>query len=303
LLATERGEETEKAYLALVRGLAAFFQNDWHRAAGLVEDALSEFRKRELIAGELFALFELGLIKGLAGDHVTGLDLLSECIRLTTERGELYWRSYALWASAQVQMRRGEPVQAEAAAKEALGLQRQLDNRLGMAFNIDTLAWIAQRQGRHDRAARLFGAAAAVWDAMRAAPGFFANFAAEHDEHEAQARTVLGGKAFQEAFGRGRQLSLSQTIDYALEVKKHARARTEENVHAMPLTRRERQIAELVAQGNTNKEIAEGLVIAQRTVEGHVQNILAKLDFSSRAQIGGWVAAQKTGDVGDTTAE
>jgi non-specific serine/threonine protein kinase len=303
VLATQRGEEIEKAYLALVRGLAAFFRNDSHRAAGLVEDALSQFRKRELIVGELFSLFGLGLIKGLGGDHETGLGLLSECIRLTTERGELYWRSYALWASAQVEMRRREPERAEAASKEALGLQRQLDNRLGMAFNIDTLAWIAQRQGRHDRAARLFGAAAAVWDAVRAAPGFFANFAAEHDEHEAQARTVLGEEAFQEAFSRGRQLSLAQTIDYALEVKKLARSRTEENVHPMPLTRRERQIAELVARGNTNKEIAEGLVIAQRTVEGHVQNILAKLDFSSRAQIGGWVAAQKTSDVGDTTPE
>ena len=64
----------------------------------------------------------------------------------------------------------------------------------------------------------------------------------------------------------------------------------------MPLTRRERQIAELVAKGSTNKEIAEILVIAQRTVEGHVQNILTKLDFSSRAQIAGWVAGQRQGE-------
>ena len=41
-------------------------------------------------------------------------------------------------------------------------------------------------------------------------------------------------------------------------------------------------------------------MIAQRTVEGHVQNILTKLDFSSRAQIAGWIAAQRTGDASDT---
>ncbi|MBB5155790.1 LuxR C-terminal-related transcriptional regulator [Saccharopolyspora phatthalungensis] len=301
VLATQRGEETEKAYLALVRGLAAFFLNDSPRAAGLVEEALSYFRKREVLVGELFALYGLGLIKGLSGDHETGLSLLSEGIRLTAERGELYWRSYELWASAQVEVRRGEPERAEAAAKEALRLQRQLDNRLGIAFNLDTLAWIAQRQGRNDRAARLFGAASALWEAVRAAPGFWARFAAAHDEHEAQTRAALGDEAFQEAFDRGRQLSLTHTIDFALEVKRNTRARTEDNVHPMPLTRRERQIAELVAQGHTNKEIAENLVIAQRTVEGHVQNILTKLDFTSRAQIGGWVAALKSGDENDTS--
>ncbi|MGP4020211.1 LuxR C-terminal-related transcriptional regulator [Saccharopolyspora sp. 5N708] len=302
-LADQRGEETEKAYLTLVRAMAAFFVNDIARAAALAEEALGQFRKREVLGGELFTLFGLGLVKGLGEDYSTGLGLLAECVRLTAERGELYWRSYALSASAQVEVRRGDPERAEAAAKEALGMQRQLDNRMGMATNVDSLAWVAQRQGRHERAARLFGAASTAWDAVRAAPGFWANFAADHDEHEAQTRASLGDGAFQEAFDRGRQLSLNSTIDYALEVKKNVRARSEDNVHPMPLTRRERQIAELVAQGNTNKEIAESLVIAQRTVEGHVQNILTKLDFSSRAQIGGWVATQKPGAVADATAE
>ncbi|MCI2420454.1 LuxR C-terminal-related transcriptional regulator [Saccharopolyspora sp. K220] len=302
-LADQRGDDTEKAFVVMVRGMAAFFVNDTARASALAEEALGQFRKREVPGGEMFALFGLGLIKGLSEDPATGLGLLAECIRLTTERGELLWRSYALSASAQIEVRRGDPVRAEAAAKEALDIQRQLDNRMGMATNVDTLAWVAQQQGKHERAARLFGAASAAWDAVRAAPGFWVNFAADHDEHEAQTRTTLGAAAFQESFDRGRQLSLAHTIDYALEVKKHARPRSEDNVHPMPLTRRERQIAELVAQGNTNKEIAESLVIAQRTVEGHVQNILTKLDFSSRAQIAGWVAAQKTGDVRDPVPE
>ncbi|PZF99163.1 response regulator transcription factor, partial [Nonomuraea aridisoli] len=56
-----------------------------------------------------------------------------------------------------------------------------------------------------------------------------------------------------------------------------------------PLTRREAQIARLVAQGMTNKEIAASLVIAQRTAEGHIEHILTKLGFNSRAQIAVWV--------------
>lgn len=55
-----------------------------------------------------------------------------------------------------------------------------------------------------------------------------------------------------------------------------------------PLTRREHEIAGLVAHGLSNKQIAAQLVIAQRTAEGHVENILTKLDFNSRAQIAAW---------------
>jgi non-specific serine/threonine protein kinase len=60
------------------------------------------------------------------------------------------------------------------------------------------------------------------------------------------------------------------------------------------LTRREREVADLVAEGMTNKQIAARLVIAQRTAEGHVERILVKLGFSSRSQLASWVAAQET---------
>jgi non-specific serine/threonine protein kinase len=59
------------------------------------------------------------------------------------------------------------------------------------------------------------------------------------------------------------------------------------------LTKREQTIAELIAQGMTNREIADQLVIAQRTAEGHVEHILSKLGFTSRAQIAAWVAERK----------
>ena len=49
-------------------------------------------------------------------------------------------------------------------------------------------------------------------------------------------------------------------------------------------------MAHLVAQGHSNREIAEALVVGERTVETHVSSILAKLGFSSRRQIAAWVA-------------
>jgi non-specific serine/threonine protein kinase len=54
------------------------------------------------------------------------------------------------------------------------------------------------------------------------------------------------------------------------------------------LTTREREVAVLISQGKSNREIAEALVLSERTVENHVGNILTKLGFESRAQIAIW---------------
>lgn len=59
---------------------------------------------------------------------------------------------------------------------------------------------------------------------------------------------------------------------------------------AARLTRREREVAELVAQGLGNREIAERLVLAKRTVDSHIEHIFSKLGFTSRAQIAAWVS-------------
>jgi DNA-binding CsgD family transcriptional regulator/sugar lactone lactonase YvrE len=64
-------------------------------------------------------------------------------------------------------------------------------------------------------------------------------------------------------------------------------------ISSNPLSRREREVAELVAQGLTNREIAERLFISERTSEGHVQSIRNKLGFTSRAQIAAWIVQRR----------
>src|SRR5216684_7012288 len=60
----------------------------------------------------------------------------------------------------------------------------------------------------------------------------------------------------------------------------------------LQLTRRKRDVAELVALGLTNREIADRLSLSERTVEWHVEEILNKLGFSARSQIAAWVASR-----------
>ena len=58
------------------------------------------------------------------------------------------------------------------------------------------------------------------------------------------------------------------------------------------MTRREREVAALVAEGRSNREIAEHFVLSERTVETHVSRILTKLGLSSRTQLAAWVLAR-----------
>ena len=73
-------------------------------------------------------------------------------------------------------------------------------------------------------------------------------------------------------------------------------------VVAPSLTRREREVAILVAQGLTNREIATRLFISERTAESHVEQIRGKLGFHSRVQIANWVAGL-SGDGGPAADE
>jgi DNA-binding NarL/FixJ family response regulator len=59
---------------------------------------------------------------------------------------------------------------------------------------------------------------------------------------------------------------------------------------AAALSPREAEVARLVAQGLTNRQIAERLVISERTAKNHVQHILTKLGFTTRSQIAAWSA-------------
>ncbi len=104
-------------------------------------------------------------------------------------------------------------------------------------------------------------------------------------------RRALGARGFETDHRIGLERADADNVAYALgEPEAPVVQETRETV---ALTPREREIAELVSQGLSNKEIAARLVISPRTAEGHVEHILAKLNLSSRAQIAVWGAEQR----------
>ena len=88
----------------------------------------------------------------------------------------------------------------------------------------------------------------------------------------------------------GAQLPFADAIALALEEVVPARTKPATSQGSTGLTRRELEIAELVAQGMSNKDIAGRLVASTRTVVAHVEHILTKLAFTSRSQIAAWMA-------------
>jgi non-specific serine/threonine protein kinase len=294
-LATSLPDPVELAYVAQICGNMALFAGQLQEAIRLFSEALAGFRSVGAHGGEMWALIVLGLTRGLAGKPNEGFYELEECVAAAGASGDVWWRSTALWALSVLHWRDDDIARAAARAKESLELKRGLGNeRFGIGLCLEVLAWIAAAERRDDRAARLFGASQRAWHAMRASFGVFGGLRAFHDACEAQLRGRLGEPAFKAAVSAGAQWSTSEALEFALEEQpRSAPAAAAVAAGAAPLTKREQQIAQLIAEGMSNREIAAKLVIAQRTAEGHVEHILSKLGFSSRAQVAAWVADQR----------
>ena len=172
---------------------------------------------------------------------------------------------------------------------------------MGPAFCVEALAWIAASRHQYERAAVLLGAAIGPLQSMGATLDGNQHVAGHHRDCERQARQALGEAAFQAAYRRGLELPAADALAYALQQpaeKPPKKPPAPAVFDGVPLTPREMQVARLVAGGRSNKEIAAELVISQRTAEGHVERILTKLGFSSRAQVAAWVVASQPDDEG-----
>jgi DNA-binding CsgD family transcriptional regulator len=155
-------------------------------------------------------------------------------------------------------------------------------------------AILATGQKQPERAARLWGAAHALRESTGAARDPSHDF---YSDYQRDTLDQLGSETFARFFTEGGAIPVAEMLTYAMSAPiPQADAATPAsapmdlaNREFGGLTSRERQVAVLIAEGKSNQEIADLLVLSRRTVQNHVGNILSKLDLHSRTQIAMWV--------------
>ncbi|MFE5700326.1 protein kinase [Rhodococcus koreensis] len=272
-------------------GMLALYSGDLSRAYPHLETALAEFRHRRERTLEIAVGYGLVFAYGLCGLTQRAIECHERVLAITEKYGETTYRSYSLWTMAIVVWRQGDTDQAVRLLEQSLELNRNGHGPRIAAACLEALAWIACERRDAARASVLMGAAEGLAQPMGSTSVVYSNLRIYHQDCEQQARRILGDKAFETAHRKGRCLGFASAIAYALHEQLPSTSAPETDA-STPLTKRERQVADLIADGLTNQAIADRLVISPRTAQGHVEHILAKLGFTSRTQVAAWIAHQ-----------
>ncbi|MBB5159106.1 LuxR C-terminal-related transcriptional regulator [Saccharopolyspora phatthalungensis] len=301
-LAMELGDQPGAAYVAQIAGLTALFNEDPARARTLFEEALAGHRLIGDHAAAAYDQIELALSVAFLGDHERAAALFRECPAIEETYGEQWMRSLALWAQGIADLLAGNYQQAAVAQLESLVLRLDFHEQFQIGLCVEILACIASADGDAVRAATLFGMCQTIKQNVDASLSGHKHIARLHDRYEARARRSLGDKMFQKVFRRAAQLGFDEGIAWITQDPNKSgeiKGRATEESHASMLTPREQEVAALVAQGKTNKEIAADMVIARRTADSHIDHILTKLGFTTRTQIAAWVTQRETAPESD----
>jgi non-specific serine/threonine protein kinase len=180
----------------------------------------------------------------------------------------------------------GDVERAHALFNESLAAQQAQQNTPGIAECLIGFAALAVVCGLPAAGARLL-AATVVIGGQRIASAWAAT-RREYEYYLALVRARLTEAEFQAEQTAGRTFSLEQAVEYVQSLPINLVTPSVTRKKRDDLTVRQREVAALIAQGESNGEIADKLVVSKRTVEKHIANILSKLGFTNRVQIARW---------------
>src|SRR5205085_993764 len=215
--------------------------------------------------------YELGEALTMLGDLKRGRPLLEESLALKKEQGDRWHIAQGDFGFGLLEWREGNHRQGVRWLQKAIALHHELDDLWGLNRAVEALAWVEGSAGDLLRAAHLLSAAAAMLE--RSGTGYSLNYRIHHEEWLAKVRAGLSTSAFETAWNRGRALSRDELVQYAVKGRTTAAGHRQTG----GVSRREEQIAGLVAVGLTNRQIAAQLSLAERTVDAHVEHIMNKL--------------------------
>ncbi|WP_433621992.1 protein kinase domain-containing protein [Nocardia sp. CA-120079] len=293
-LAEEVSDPAIHAQIAYAASLLAMGSGQADDVLPALERAVEVLSSNRTAALYIGALHVLGWAYEMRGDMTRASELYRRVFSITEAQGELIYRSAALRGLGVAAWQQGELDRAEQLLAEALRVNESTSNPVVAALSLEGLAWSAAERGTAEPAAILMGAAQGLWR-MGTIGTAIPSITRFHEHCEQETRRALGARGFDAAFRRGETMGMDAAVGYALGEQPPA------TTHAPTiLTKRERQVADLISQGLSNKQIAAKLVISQRTAEGHVEHILTKLGFTSRAQIAAWSVAEAQSGVRET---
>ncbi|HKF19268.1 MAG TPA: LuxR C-terminal-related transcriptional regulator [Candidatus Dormibacteraeota bacterium] len=285
--ARESGDRAGCA-LALLR-LAQASLDAGHRrhARGWTERArriATELRDERLAAASLLQLGQVALVEGRLDEAAS---LVLQSIELFRQTKRVDQEAMASLVLGRVRLQQDRHEEAEAALLGSLTLLRPFALPRHSVPMLESLAAVAAAQGDDLRAARLAGAASALLDRIGARPPATAPM---RTAIVARWQASLSARGADRAWREGRAMGLGEANAYALgDDSSGPTAPSIQQEVPLALTRRQLEVARLVAEGLTNKEIASRLFISERTAEGHVDQICNKLGFNSRVQIAAWL--------------
>jgi non-specific serine/threonine protein kinase len=316
-------------YALHLAGHVHFEAREYVVARELYEQSRDALAEAGDVAGDLPLIGDLGMVAYHMGEYETAREWFERCLRGCREHGvrdhaadslnrlgdlarlagdlsraaALYNESLGLWRSvsgnpgiasslhklAQTARRRGDVPEARRLLAESLELQTEIGNKQGIVECLAALAGLALEWAPAERAVELLGAAEVAVSELGAplAPADAVDF----EQDRSRGQSSLDASTWAAAHQRGSELTLTEALTLAQappasEVAKPGSAK------GGVLSSREMQVVELIAKGLSNRQIAQALVISDKTAANHVEHIMTKLDLRSRAQVAVWAVQQ-----------
>lgn len=282
----ELGNRHQLGLLLSVTSFSAMALGDYAAAHAMLDEALPLLREAGNPYRIAMALNFSGDLARCERDYAGAQTAYEESVKLLRELEAPRDLASVLHNLGHTCLHRGDVERAHALFDESLKAQQAQRNTPGVAECLIGFAALATVYGKPAAAARLLGAAVGIggerigsaWAATRM----------EYEHYLARIRSGLGETAFQAEQLAGRAFTVEQAIEYARSLAPQLPVVPAIRKTVDDLTARELEVTALIAQGKSNGEIADQLVVSKRTVEAHIAHILSKLGFTNRAQVVRW---------------
>jgi predicted ATPase/DNA-binding CsgD family transcriptional regulator len=295
VISEERRDRRRTAVASSFLGHIARTESRFADAARHHGHAAELYREIPSASGYAWTRYDLGLLALRRGDRATAVRELRRGLALFRKLDYDWAIGRCAWALAAAHLHDRALDDASTQLAEALDRHRAVGDGRGLAQCLETAGGVLGARARGDTAARVLGAAAEC--RRRLAAPLPDEDRDDHDAALQAVRGVLGPDATDRAVAQGRELRLDDATALARaalrEPERDPTPPPRPRARAGGLTRREAQVAELVAAGRTNRQIARALTISEKTVEVHVHNVIAKLGAQSRTEVATWVVAEQ----------